>query len=78
MRFAIFAKALFSSVLSEDMHGTSVLYKNTVGDVFHTYSSYARGGDILLGAHDYLDLTPKERNERGTMDWVRHHDRHVQ
>ncbi|SDM26162.1 Predicted dithiol-disulfide oxidoreductase, DUF899 family [Modicisalibacter muralis] len=62
----------------EEMHGISVFYKDAAGDVFHTYSSYARGGDILLGAHNYLDLTPKGRNERGTMDWVRHHDRYEQ
>ena len=46
------------------------------GDVFHTYSSYARGLDLLLGAYNYLDLTPKGRNETTTMDWVRHHDRY--
>jgi len=36
----------------------------------------ARGVDILLGAHNYLDLTPKGRNETSTMDWVRLHDRY--
>ena len=41
----------------------SVFYKDGDGDIFHTYSSYARGGDILIGAHNYLDLTPKGRNE---------------
>ncbi len=56
--------------------GTSVFYKDGKGDIFHTYSSYARGGDILIGAHNYLDLTPKGRNESGTMNWVRHHDRY--
>ena len=44
--------------------------------IFHTYSSYARGGDILIGAYNYLDMTPKGRNEDGTMDWMRHHDRY--
>lgn len=61
---------------SEEMHGISVFYKNPAGEVFHTYSCYARGVDSLLGAHHYLDLTPKGRNEHGTMDWVRHHDRY--
>jgi predicted dithiol-disulfide oxidoreductase (DUF899 family) len=56
--------------------GISVFYKDDKGDVFHTYSSYARGGDILIGAYNYLDLTPKGRNEEGTMDWMRHHDRY--
>ena len=48
---------------AEDLHGISVFTKDAAGEVFHTYSSYARGGDILLGAHHYLDLTPKGRNE---------------
>lgn len=56
--------------------GVSVFYRNAAGEIFHTYSAYARGGDILIGAHNYLDLTPKGRAERGTMDWVRHHDRY--
>jgi predicted dithiol-disulfide oxidoreductase (DUF899 family) len=59
---------------SEDLHGISVFYKNEAGEIFHTYSSYARGGDILLGTYNFLDLTPKGRNETSTMDWVRLHD----
>jgi predicted dithiol-disulfide oxidoreductase (DUF899 family) len=54
--------------------GTSVFYRNEAGEVFHTYSSYARGGDILIGAHNFLDLTPKGRNENTTMNWMRRHD----
>jgi predicted dithiol-disulfide oxidoreductase (DUF899 family) len=61
---------------AEDMHGVSVFAKDATGDVFHTYSSYARGCDILLGAHNFLDLTPNGRNETSTMNWVRHHDRY--
>ncbi|WP_406699500.1 thioredoxin family protein [Singulisphaera sp. Ch08] len=61
---------------AEDLHGISVFTKDAAGDVFHTYSSYARGCDLLLGAHNYLDLTPKGRNETSTMNWVRHHDRY--
>lgn len=60
----------------EELHGISVFYKDAAGDIYHTYSAYARAADILLGAHNYLDLTPKGRNEAGTMDWVRHHDRY--
>ncbi len=56
--------------------GTSVFYRNSTGQVFHTYSTYSRGGDILIGAHNFLDLTPKGRNEKGTMDWLRHHDKY--
>lgn len=58
----------------DELPGLSVFYKDENGDVFHTYSSYARGGDILIGAHNYLDLTPKGRNEGSIMDWVRRHD----
>ena len=56
--------------------GVSVFHRSDAGEIFHTYSAYARGGDILIGAHNYLDLTPKGRAERGTMDWVRLHDRY--
>ncbi|HSB98203.1 MAG TPA: thioredoxin family protein [Spongiibacteraceae bacterium] len=59
-----------------DWPGVSVFYKNDRGEIFHTYSAYARGGDMLLGTHHYLDLTPKGRAEAGTMDWVRHHDKY--
>jgi predicted dithiol-disulfide oxidoreductase (DUF899 family) len=44
--------------------------------IFHTYSTYARGLDLLVGAYNYLDLTPKGRNEEEIMEWVRHHDRY--
>ncbi len=61
---------------SDEAHGLTVFYKDETGDVFHTYSSYARGGDIFLGAYNFLDITPKGRNETGIMDWVRHHDKY--
>ncbi|MNW10969.1 hypothetical protein D3C71_2083050 [compost metagenome] len=53
-----------------------MFYRDADGTIFHTYSSYARGLDILVGAYNFLDLMPKGRNEEGTMDWVRHHDRY--
>ncbi|HUD53360.1 thioredoxin family protein [Parvibaculum sp.] len=56
--------------------GTSVFYKNEAGEVFHTYSSYARGGDVMIGAYNWLDIAPKGRNEAEIMDWMRHHDRY--
>jgi len=56
--------------------GVSVFYKDEEGNIYHTWSGYARGLDILLGAHNLLDLTPKGRNEKQTMDWVRHHDKY--
>jgi predicted dithiol-disulfide oxidoreductase (DUF899 family) len=64
---------------SEEAHGASVFYKDGTGDVFHTYSGYARGCDMLIGAYNYLDLVPKGRDEDGltfTMSWVRHHDKY--
>jgi predicted dithiol-disulfide oxidoreductase (DUF899 family) len=57
-----------------DAPGLSVFYRDEDGAVYHTYSTYARGGDILIGAHNFLDMTPKGRNEATIMDWVRRHD----
>lgn len=59
------------------MPGLSVFYRNDKGEIFHTYSTYARGLDMLVGAYHYLDLTPKGRNEDEIMEWVRHHDRYA-
>ncbi|TMQ57702.1 MAG: DUF899 domain-containing protein [Candidatus Eisenbacteria bacterium] len=64
---------------SEEGPGVSVFYKDGAGDIFHTYSSYARGLDMLVGAYNYLDLVPKGRDEDAlsfTMAWVRHHDKY--
>lgn len=64
---------------SEERPGTSVFYKDAAGNIYHTYSSYSRGLDILIGAYNWLDLTPKGRNEEGLkhgMAWVRHHDKY--
>ncbi len=64
---------------SEEAPGASVFYKDANGDVFHTYSSYGRGLESLLGPYSYLDLVPKGRDEANlsfTMAWVRHHDRY--
>jgi predicted dithiol-disulfide oxidoreductase (DUF899 family) len=60
-----------------DHAGVSTFYKDRIGDVFHTYSTYARGLDILNGAYNYLDLVPKGRDEDSldfTQSWVRYHD----
>jgi predicted dithiol-disulfide oxidoreductase (DUF899 family) len=55
--------------------GVSVFFKDKCGVIFHTYSSYARGGDLLIGTYNYLDLTPKGRNEKDEYKgWVRRHD----
>lgn len=64
---------------SEEGPGASVFYKNDAGEIFHTYSTYARGLDAMVGAYNWLDLAPKGRDEDGlafTMAWVRHHDRY--
>jgi predicted dithiol-disulfide oxidoreductase (DUF899 family) len=64
---------------SEEGPGASVFCKNGAGGVFHTYSTFGRGGDMLIGAYNYLDLVPKGRDEDAlpfTMAWVRHHDRY--
>ncbi|HYP12447.1 MAG TPA: thioredoxin family protein [Bryobacteraceae bacterium] len=65
---------------SDEAPGVSVFFRNDAGEIFHTYSSYARGLDMLVGAYNYLDLVPKGRDEGGldfTMSWVRHHDRYT-
>ncbi len=59
--------------------GLSVFAKDAAGEVFHTYSSFARGLDILVGAYNFLDLVPKGRDEDAlafSMSWVRHHDKY--
>src|SRR5579859_195151 len=63
----------------DEMSGRSVFYQNEAGEIFHTYSSFARGGEMFLNSYAFLDITPKGRNEtiNGNLtDWVRHHDRY--
>ena len=63
----------------DEMSGRSVFYKDGSGQIFHTYSSFARGGELFLGSYAFLDITPKGREEtiNGNLtDWVRHHDRY--
>jgi predicted dithiol-disulfide oxidoreductase (DUF899 family) len=65
---------------SEEGPGISVFYKDGSGDIFHTYSAYGRGSDILIGAYNFLDMAPKGRDEDAlefSMSWVRHHDRYA-
>ena len=62
---------------SDQLHGVSVFYRDPAGDIYHTYSTYARGVDILNTAYQYLDLTPKGRDEiDADSSWVRHHDKY--
>jgi predicted dithiol-disulfide oxidoreductase (DUF899 family) len=59
----------------QDLSGRSVFYKNDAGEIFHTYSSYGRGGEEVLGIYGILDAMPKGRNETGPnhslTDWAR-------
>jgi predicted dithiol-disulfide oxidoreductase (DUF899 family) len=69
-----------SKRIGEERPGASVFYKNERGEIFHTYSTYERGLDMLIATYNYIDLTPKGRDEDGLshpMDWLRHHDRYV-
>jgi predicted dithiol-disulfide oxidoreductase (DUF899 family) len=65
---------------SDQLPGLSVFYKDPSGEIFHTYSTYARGLDSIIGANHFLDLTPKGRNERGPdgkmVQWVKRHDQY--
>ena len=64
---------------ADEAPGASVFYRNDSGDIFHTYSCYGRGLDILNGAYNYLDLVPKGRDEDDlpfTMAWLKRHDQY--
>lgn len=61
----------------EEMPGVSVFYRDPDGNIYHTYSAYSRGIDILNGAYHYIDLTPKGRDEQGKpMSWLRRRDQY--
>ena len=65
--------------ISDELPGLSVFYKDDTGEVFHTYSTYGRGLDILVGAYNFLNLVPKGRDEDHfdfSMEWVRRHDQY--
>ena len=64
---------------ADEAPGLSVFYKDEAGNIFHTYSTYGRGLDILLGVYNFLDMVPKGRDEDALpnpMAWVKHHDRY--
>lgn len=72
---ALYNYGLTTIKRSSDMFGLSVFVKDESGAIFHSYSTYHRGTELLMGAFNWLDLTPKGRNEaEGTMNWVRLHD----
>ena len=73
------AEMITRAASTEEAPGISVFFKDDAGDVFHTYSRYGRGVEVMMGAYDLLDLTPKGRDEDKLsygMEWVRHHDRY--
>jgi len=60
-----------------DMVGISVFAEDNAGQVYHTYSTYSRGVDMLNGAYHILDLTPKGRDEDDlphSMSWLKRRD----
>lgn len=68
------------TAVEEELPGISVFSKDDAGDIFHTYSTYGRGVEVMMGTYRLLDLTPKGRSERDVahkMEWVRHHDRYA-
>jgi predicted dithiol-disulfide oxidoreductase (DUF899 family) len=61
----------------DELSGHSVFYKDEAGDVYHTYSTYGRGGEQFLSAYAHLDVTPKGREEKKNMgEWLKYHDRY--
>jgi predicted dithiol-disulfide oxidoreductase (DUF899 family) len=65
---------------TEEAPGISVFYRNDAGEMFHTYSTYGRGVEVMMGAYNMLDLTAQGRGERDVpykMEWVRHHDQYA-
>jgi predicted dithiol-disulfide oxidoreductase (DUF899 family) len=63
-----------------ERHGISVFYRDDDGSVFHTYSCYSRGLDMMNAAYHYIDLTPQGRQEKGlsySQAWVRRHDEYA-
>ena len=74
-------KALYNYTMQNPMaterEGVSVFFKDSDGNVFHTYSAYARGIDLVNTAYNYLDMMPKGRDEKGRgLEWIRHHDKY--
>ena len=76
---AVYYNYTLTQFPSEERPGASIFFKRGE-EIFHTYSTYARGLDILLPTYNWLDLTAKGRDEEGmkphAMAWVRHHDRY--
>jgi predicted dithiol-disulfide oxidoreductase (DUF899 family) len=59
--------------------GITVFHKPEDGTIFHTYSVYGRGVELMMGTYRIIDLTPRGRDEdhlERSMEWVRHHDKY--
>jgi predicted dithiol-disulfide oxidoreductase (DUF899 family) len=68
-----------SEAKTDELPGLSAFFKDADGNIYHTYSTYARGLETLVGTYSYLDLAPLGRNEEELtppMSWIRHHDRY--
>ena len=64
---------------SAEAPGISVFHQDAAGSIHHTYSTYGRGVEVMMGTYALLDLVPRGRDEHNpvnAMDWVRHHDRY--
>lgn len=59
---------------NDELPGLSAFYRDEAGQVFHTYSTYARGAEELLATMMILDRAPLGRNEEKDMDFIRRHD----
>jgi len=62
----------------DEREGVSAFYRDKNGDIYHTYSSYERGIDLMNTTYNFLDLTAKGRDENpdSSQDWVRYHDQY--
>jgi predicted dithiol-disulfide oxidoreductase (DUF899 family) len=78
LKHEIYYNNRWTKVGSTEQPGISVFYKDADGTIYHTYSCYSRGLDMMNGAYQYLDLVPKGRDEDPNaghkMSWVRLHD----
>lgn len=75
----VFYNYAMTAFPQEEAPGISFFYKDEAGDVFHTYSTFGRGVEVMMGTYDLLDMAPRGRDEDAlayTMEWVRHHDRY--
>lgn len=78
-RGEVFYNYGMTSFPHEEAPGVSAFYRDDRGQVFHTYSTYGRDVELMMGAYELIDIAPKGRDEASLahgMDWVRHHDRY--